>query len=94
MVYEEEINSISELARELEILDADAGIRLETRTEGKDIYIFITKSGQGYALAIYEKSKDSVGPGRRLEFRRFQKLKELLDSLNRYSDKRVRIFKY
>src|SRR5579875_2705609 len=91
MVYEEEILSFDELFRELSILDMDAGLRIETQYNGKDSYIFITRNGEGYALAIYDtvqKGKLKV-PKERLAFRQFPNneqlsefLKQILDASN------------
>ncbi|MDG6934126.1 MAG: hypothetical protein JRN68_05465 [Nitrososphaerota archaeon] len=94
MAYEEEIPSFKELLRELEILDADAGIRIEARYDGVESYIFITRSGQGFAMAVHTKMKNLVGPGRRVEFRHFSNLKQLTNHLSGTVKDPRRIFKY
>jgi hypothetical protein len=96
MVYEEEILSFDELFRELSILDMDAGLRIETQYNGKDSYIFITRNGEGYALAIYDtvqKGKLKV-PKERLAFRQFPNNEQLSEFLKQILDSSFRCFKY
>ncbi|MEM0117760.1 MAG: hypothetical protein QXV32_04880 [Conexivisphaerales archaeon] len=96
MVFEEEINSLDELFNEINILDPDAGLRIETQYRGQDSYIFLTRSGAGYAIAVYstrQKGKLKV-PDQRLTFKHFSTSDEVKDFLKNLLDSAFRCFKY
>jgi hypothetical protein len=68
LIYEKKLNSFSQIVREAGILDLDGGIRILGRYNAKKCFIFITKAGKGYALAIYDLKKEgkSLFPNKRL----------------------------
>jgi hypothetical protein len=96
MAYEEEIGSFKELSREIEILDSDAGIRIETVYKGEDSYVFITRSGQGFALAIYYASREKKIPlpGKRILFRVYPDSSSLTVFLRELLNSPFRSFRY
>lgn len=96
MMHEEEITSFDELLREIKMLDADAGIRIETKYNGANSYIFLTRSGAGYALAIYDtvvKGNLRI-PGERVLFKRFSSSEEVERFLSELLNSSYRSFKY
>ncbi len=53
MFYEKRITSLPGLFKEVQIMDLDSGIRVPARYNGKKALIFVTKSADRYAVAIY-----------------------------------------
>lgn len=53
LFYEKRITSLPELFKEVQIMDLDSGIRVPARYKRKKALIFVTKSADRYAVAIY-----------------------------------------
>jgi len=96
MAYEEEVKSLDDLSRELSILDPDAGIRVEGSYKGKECFVFVTRRGSGFALALYEATKkDKLSiPGRKLEFIIFGNEEGVKEFIFQNIKGPLRIFKY
>jgi hypothetical protein len=96
MVYEKRLNSLPELAEELRTLDFDAGIRVQGKYGGEPCFIFITKSGSKFVMALYSGKRGTSGsdvPDRRLMLKEYEEITpimkflegEALDPLEAYS---------
>jgi hypothetical protein len=53
LLYEKRIASLPRCLRELRTMDLDSGLRIRGRYNGRNALLFVTKSGAGYAVAIY-----------------------------------------
>lgn len=96
MVYEKRLNTLPELAEELRTLDFDGGIRVQGRYGGEPCFIFITKSGDRFVMALYSGKRGTSGsnvPDRRLMLKEYEGIGplmkflegEALDPLEAYS---------
>ncbi|MDG6928449.1 MAG: hypothetical protein JRN39_00190 [Nitrososphaerota archaeon] len=96
MAYEEKISSFDNLANEIRILDADAGIRLDAAYSGSECFVFVTRSGGGYAVAVYTKAEEAGirVPGKRLLFRHFADQAPLLDFVRSVAKPPLNSYKY
>jgi hypothetical protein len=96
LVYEKRLSTLSELAEELQTLDFDGGIRVQGSCGGEPCFIFITKSGGVFTMALYSGKKGTSGsdiPDRRLMLKEYMEIGplmkflegEALDPLEAYS---------
>ncbi len=96
MIYEKRLNTLPELAEELRTLDFDGGIRVQGRYGGEPCFIFITRFGASFAMALYSGKRgtsDSEVPDRRLMLKQYEEIGplmkflegEALDPLEAYS---------
>jgi hypothetical protein len=53
LFYEKRITSLPALFKEMQIMDLDSGVRVPAKYNGKKALIFVTKSADRYAVAIY-----------------------------------------
>ena len=80
MFYEDRITSFPALMKRLGVLDQDAGVRLIGESEGKKLYVFVTRFGPKYTMMTYSFNKRRV-PGRRMKTREFRDLGEMEGAL-------------
>jgi hypothetical protein len=96
MVYEKRLNTLPELTEEIRTLDFDGGIRVQGKYGGEPCFIFITKSGARYVMALYSGKRGNSGshvPDRRLMLKEYEEIEplmrflegEALDPLEAYS---------
>jgi len=96
LLYEKKINSFPKVMSELSTLDPDAGIRSTGRFSSRKCFVFVTKSVNVYAVALYSvKSvkKESL-PDKRLLIKEFTSLQELEKFLSGIVTKPITAFVY
>ena len=78
MLYERRLDSFSALTEEAKNMDADAGLRVLGRYNGRGCYVFVTRFGQTYTAMVYESLSDRRrSVGRRLAVMEPLGIKEL-----------------
>jgi hypothetical protein len=94
--YEKKVGTVSQLAKELGILDIDAGVRLLARYQSKQCYAFITRSPRGFIVMLYAiKSRDrSMVPDKRLLAKEFDDAAKALEFVTQVAAKPFRAFVY
>lgn len=77
MIYEKRLNSFGDIAKELSILDLDAGIRAVGKYKTKRCFVFVTRSANGFTSLVYsiKTLKKEVLPDKRLLSKEFPDLK-------------------
>ena len=82
MFYEKRITSLPALFKEMQIMDLDSGVRVPAKYNGKKALIFVTKSADRYAVAIYtvkhQNKNDFPDKQVLIEELDFEELKKLL----------------
>jgi hypothetical protein len=84
MVYEKRLNTLGELAEELRALDFDGGIRVQGRHAGKPCFIFVTKAGEIFTMAVYSGKRGASGseiPDRKLMMKEYKEVAPLMKFL-------------
>jgi hypothetical protein len=84
MIYEKRLNTLRELAEELRTLDFDGGIRVQGRHGGEPCFIFVTKSGVSFVMAMYSGKRGTSGsevPDRRLMLKEYGEIGPLMKFL-------------
>ena len=84
MVYEKRLDTLPELAEELRTLDFDAGVRVRGDREGKPCFMFVTKAGENFMMALYTMKKGESGkevPDKRVVLNEYNKIGPLLEFL-------------
>ena len=67
MFYERRIDSLEALIKEAASMDADAGLRILGRYNGRNCYAFVTRFGTRYTIMVYGRMPDGgVLPGAKL----------------------------
>ena len=96
MLYEKKINSFPKMMTELGILDIDAGIRSTGRFNSRKCFVFVTKSPNGYTVALYgmKSVKKEILPDKRLLVKEFASLQELEEFLSGVVAKPVKAIAY
>ena len=93
--YERKIGSLRELVDEAVSMDADAGLRILGRVEGKNCYVFVTRFGEQYTAMFYERGpKRGARPGKRLAVEELGGIKELESMLKKVATRPVTAFAY
>lgn len=75
LVYEKRLGTLQEVAEELETLDFDGGIRVRGSYGGEPCFIFITRAGDEFAMALYSGKKGASGseiPDKRLMLKEYR----------------------
>ena len=96
MIYEKKLNSLTEIARELSILDLDAGIRAVGKYKGRKCYVFTTRSPGGFTSLVYSirsVKKESL-PDKRLLAKEFPDVKGAEEFLGQVIAKPVKALSY
>ena len=82
MFYEKRITSLPALFKEMQIMDLDSGVRVPAKYNGKKALIFVTKSADRCAVAIYtvkhQNKNDFPDKQVLIEELDFEELKKLL----------------
>ncbi|HXW36948.1 MAG TPA: hypothetical protein VEJ36_03475 [Nitrososphaerales archaeon] len=95
MFFEKRLKTIRELLREVETLDADAGIRILGSFDGKNCFVFVSRTPRGYAAMVYARKKSSPGhPGRRVASVEFDGERETEGFIKQIAGEPVRAFVY
>lgn len=95
MFYEKKVDSFRRLMKEVRQLDSDAGIRLLATYDGKECFVFVSKSIRGYAIMVYSISRNAKPtPSRRLWSEEFARSSEVQSFLKRVIRGRVRAYVY
>lgn len=96
MLYEKKLSSFPKLVDELRILDLDAGIRAIGKYESKKCFVFVTRSLNGYTVALYgiKSSGKERLPERRLLIKELSGLSEVETFLADVVVKPVEAFAY
>jgi len=95
LLYETLLESLSAIIEEAVSMDADAGIRVEGKFNGKRCYAFVTRFGRRYAVMIYERRAGRVdGLGRRLAAEELGGPEALGSLLRKLLPRRVRAYVY
>jgi hypothetical protein len=84
LVYEKRLDTLAELAEELRTLDFDAGIRMQGRYGGEPCFIFVTKDGGDFVVALYSGKRGESGievPDRRLMLKEYKEVGPLMKFL-------------
>ncbi|MEM0321044.1 MAG: hypothetical protein QW613_01430 [Thermoprotei archaeon] len=58
------ISSLDELFDAIAKLEIDEGVRVNGKVGGKRCYIFVTKSSNGYTMAVFEPGRGNSGLGK------------------------------
>ena len=93
MLYEREVNSFPELMKALRALDQDAGVRLNGRSGGERILLFLTRFGSRYTLMTYGLGRTGA-PARRLQTMEFDDVEALWQTLKGLVPGRLRAWVY
>jgi len=95
LLYERSINSFAALVEEATSMDADAGLRVPGRYNGRNCYAFVTKFGNHYSVMIFSRVSGRLGGlGPRLAAEELTGIEELKSLLKRVIPSRVRAFAY
>ena len=96
MFYEKKVNSLPGLAREVELLDLDGGIRSHVTYNGKKSLVFITRSPHGFTLMVYGRRLDGSkeAPTQRLLVKEFQTGGELKGFVGGILTRPIKAFVY
>jgi hypothetical protein len=97
LFFEKSVNSFSRLMQEVGLLDLDSGIRADGNYNGREGFVFVTRSPRdGYTLMLYGKKPKGKGfvPDKRLLVRGFSDQEDLEDSLLSLLARPVRAFVY
>ena len=84
MVYEKRLSTLQQLADELRTLDFDSGIRVQGRHGGEPCFIFVTKAGDSFTLALYSAKRGGTGveiPEKRLMLKVYKEIGPLVKFL-------------
>ena len=93
MLYERDVNSFPELMKALRALDQDAGVRVDGRSGGERILLFLTRFGSRYTLMTYRVSRTGVS-GRRLQTMEFDDVEALGRTLKGFVPGTLRAWVY
>ena len=96
MIYEKKLHSFADIAKELAILDLDAGIRALGKYKGKKCFVFVTRSANGFTSLLYSirSSKKESLPDKRLFAKEFPDLKATEEFLAQVVAKPVKASAY
>ena len=95
MFYERRIGSLAAVVKEAKTMDADAGIRLSGKYQGRICYAFLSRFGPKYTVMVYERKPGREGGvGKRLASLELDSLEELKDFLRRIASGSVEAFAY
>lgn len=96
LFQEKKITSFSQLIDELDIIDADAGVRAFGRYKSKKCFVFVTRSTNGFTsvlCSMKRAGKDFV-PDKRLLAKEFATIHDLEKFLAEFVTKPVVAFEY
>ena len=96
MFQEKKISSFSQLIEELDIIDADAGIRAIGKYKSKKCFIFVTRSANGFTsvLCSMKRAGKDFLPDKRLLAKEFATIQDLDKFLAEFVAKPVVAFEY
>jgi hypothetical protein len=93
--YELRLESLSAVVQEAASMDADAGIRIEGKLEGRRCFAFVTRFGRRYTVIIFERKKGrGDGPGKRILAQELGGAEELRSLLKKLLSGRVLAYSY
>lgn len=92
--FEKRLATAAEVRKELEVLDPDAGVRLEGRWDGKGCFAFATKSAGKYTVMVYLAKAGSVNPGSVVSAKEFATHTEAAEFMTGIAARPLRAFVY
>jgi hypothetical protein len=95
VIYEKRISSLSKLKKELQTLDGDAGVRLESTRKAKKLFVFITRFDGTYTTILCP--VEGVGwskPGKPIQSREFRNVEDAVSFLKTLTGRNVRAYAY
>jgi hypothetical protein len=92
LFYERAIGTFGELVNEAATMDADAGLRILGRYNGRPCFAFVTRFGSRYTVIICSRLR--AGPGRPLASEEANGVEELKSVLKKVVHGRVSAFAY
>jgi len=96
LLYEKKLSSLSEIGRELSILDLDAGIRAIGKYKSRKCFVFVTRSPNGFTSLVYstKTNKKEILPDKRLLAKEFPDAKATEEFLAQIVAKPVKALAY
>ncbi len=95
MLYERRIESFGALLEEASSMDADAGLRIPFRDDGRDCFAFVTRFGTKYVVMVYEKKGGREARlGKRIVVEELEGVRQLEDFLRDLLPEKVKAFAY
>jgi len=86
---------VSKLKRELQTLDGDAGVRVEGVSNGKKLFVFVTRFDETYTSVLCPSEGEGwKTPGRPIQTREFDNVEDALSFLKTITGRNVRAFAY
>lgn len=92
--FEKRLATAAEVREELEVLDPDAGVRLEGRWDGKRCFAFATKSAGKYTVMVYLARARAVRPAGMVSAREFPTHTEAAKFMESLAARPLRAFVY
>ncbi len=95
MIYEKHVGTLAGLRRELEVLDGDAGVRVEGKYGGKRCVAFVTRFEKTYTAIVFSaKGASRRNPGKRLASDEFADLDSVMLFLTPMARPRIDAYVY
>jgi hypothetical protein len=95
VIYEKRIATMSKLKKELQTLDGDAGVRVESGSKERKLFVFITRFNDTYTAVLCP--AEGAGwrtPGKPIQSKEFRNVKETVGYLKTVTRRNVRAFAY
>ena len=95
MLYERKVDSFGALIDEASSMDADAGLRVAFRNDGKGCFAFVTRAGSRYVVMVYQaKTSRPERLGKRLVTEELEGVRQLEEFLRDLLPEKVRAYAY
>ncbi len=93
-MVDKHLSSLDELFDAIAKLEIDEGVRVNGRVAGRKCYMFVTKSPNGYTIAVFEARNNSTSVGKQLMIEDSMSLERVKRFIKENCETPLKAFRY